>query len=64
MDRENASRADARAEKIRRYFVSRSHHRAGKDAKNAGMPEAAVLKLQQLVRAKAAMIYDSVHKLG
>ena len=58
----NASRAEAKRETIRRYFTSRVHHRL--DSATKGMPEAAVLKLQELVRGKAGKIYDSVHNLG
>ena len=60
----NASRAEARNEPRRRYFVSRVHHRVYKAGIKAGMPEAAVVKLQMLVRGKAGKIYDSVHNLG
>ena len=53
----NASRAEARNETRRRHFVSRVHHRVKKADINAGMPQAAVLKLQELVRGKADKIY-------
>ena len=61
---ENASRVEARNEPRRRYFLSRVHHRVNKAGIKAGMPEAAVRKLQELVRGKAGKIYDSVHNLG
>ena len=49
---ENASRVEARNEPRRHNFLCRVHHRARK----AG--------IQELVRGKAAKIWDSVHNVG
>jgi hypothetical protein len=62
--KENATAEEARAESIRRYFVSRVHHRIGKAAIRAGLPAAAVQKLRSIVSTKAGEIYDSANRLG
>ena len=55
-------RLKAAGDLIRRYFVSKMHHRLESAARKAGVPDARVGTMRDEVREKAGEVHDAVHK--
>ena len=58
----NVTRDEAAAVPIRRYFVSKLHHRVRSDAVKSGVSDARVRTMRGQVRDKVGTVHDSVHK--
>ena len=62
--RDNLDENEAAEEPVRRHFVSKFHHKSYAAAIRAGMSHEAAADMRSVITAKAAALYDLVHKRG